>query len=123
MKPIFFVVENNKNEAEAMRDFFLAKGFECKVFYSGGDFLSSISENFDGVIIEINLPDVEGLKLLSKLRSSGSNLPVIMISGDNLNLTRMEALEQGADYFLPKPLDFGSLEHICDELVARGGDR
>jgi len=67
---------------------------------------------FDAVVLDLGLPDGDGLDLLKQWRSAGNNEPVLILSARDAVLDRVRGLNVGADDYLPKPFSF-------DELLAR----
>jgi two-component system KDP operon response regulator KdpE len=70
------------------------------------------SEDFNLVVLDLGLPDMEGLDIITMLRATQSMVPIIVLSSRSEERTKVEALELGADDYLTKP--FG-----MDELIAR----
>jgi len=68
--------------------------------------------DFDLMVLDIGLPDQEGFTVLRRLRSSGSRLPVIILTARTSAEDTVRGLEHGADDYMPKPFSF-------DELVLR----
>jgi len=68
--------------------------------------------DFDAVVLDLRLPDLDGGALLRRLRGMGSLVPVMIVSGVDDRAARIQALLDGADDYLAKPVD-------RDELVAR----
>jgi DNA-binding response OmpR family regulator/KaiC/GvpD/RAD55 family RecA-like ATPase len=78
-----------------------------------------ISFKPDLVILDFDLPIVDGFKVLSLIRSA-LNVPIIIMSGSRLRaLDRVMASELGADYFLTKPFSAKELKHKARQLIAR----
>jgi two-component system KDP operon response regulator KdpE len=69
-------------------------------------------ENVNLIVLDLGLPDMEGLDIITRLRANQSMVPIIVLSSRTEERTKVEALELGADDYLAKP--FG-----MDELVAR----
>ncbi len=69
-------------------------------------------EDFDLIILDLGLPDKDGLEVLRDLRASGQQLPVIVLTARDDIHDRVAGLDMGADDYLPKPFHF-------EELVAR----
>lgn len=67
---------------------------------------------FDAVILDLGLPDGDGLALLREWRASGFNEPVLILSARDAVSDRIQGLNLGADDYLPKPF-------VIDELIAR----
>ena len=70
------------------------------------------NHEYDVVLLDIMLPEVDGLTILRRLRSAAKTVPVILISARDTVAQRIEGLEAGADDYLIKPF-------ALDELVAR----
>jgi two-component system response regulator QseB len=70
------------------------------------------SEEFDVLILDLNLPRRSGLEILRKLRKRGNTLPVLILTARDTIEDRVQGLDAGADDYLVKPFDL-------DELTAR----
>jgi two-component system, OmpR family, response regulator QseB len=70
------------------------------------------SAHFDSLVLDLGLPDEDGLDLLKRLRRGGNSLPVLVLTARDAVENRIEGLHVGADDYLLKPFDLG-------ELVAR----
>jgi two-component system, OmpR family, response regulator len=107
------LVEDDAAFAKAIQAFLTAKGFvverACDV-QSGKDMLPMA--NWDAVLLDWNLPDGEGLSLLSHIRKHAEKASVIMLTARDLITDRIRGLDAGADDFLVKPFD-------PEELLAR----
>jgi len=72
-------------------------------------------EGADVAVLDINMPEMDGLELLDLIRGSEKfqELPVIIITAGARNIDRETALGRGADMYLPKPVDYdGLIKHI-----------
>lgn len=100
-------------EDEARIASFLVKGltrsgFDVEHAASGGDGMERLSSgDYDLVLLDLGLPDLDGLEVLRRLRSSGITVPVIIITARTDD--REEGLRLGADDFMVKPLAFADL--------------
>ena len=74
--------------------------------------LDLMSESPDLVILDLGLPDMQGLELLRKIRAQRENLPIVVLSSRGDEAAKVEALDLGADDYVTKP--FG-----MEELLAR----
>ncbi len=78
-----------------------------------------ISFKPDLVVLDFDLPIVDGFKVLSLIRSA-LNVPIVIVSGSRMRaLDRVMASELGADYFLTKPFSAKELKHKARQLIAR----
>ncbi len=67
------------------------------------------SGDFDVMVLDIGLPDQEGFTVLRKLRATGSDLPVIILTARTSAEDVVRGLERGADDYMPKPFSFAEL--------------
>lgn len=106
------VVEDEKSIAHFISSVLSANGYESMQARSGSEALSMISSHCpDLIILDLGLPDMDGLEILRQLRS-WSSLPVVVVSARSHEKDKVTALDLGADDYLTKP--FGT-----DELLAR----
>ena len=78
---------------------------------AGNAILESVSHNPDIVLLDLGLPDMDGVEVIRKIRS-WSNMPIIVISARSDDADKIEALDAGADDYLTKPFS-------VEELLAR----
>lgn len=63
----------------------------------------------DLVVLDLGLPDIDGLEVIRQMRAAGSDLPIIVLSSRDNEGTKVEALDLGADDFVTKPFGIGEL--------------
>jgi len=84
---------------------FAREGFEVEAFTTGESFLERMKEQpFDIVLCDLNLPDVNGLEILGKVKAGGSETEVIIITGFGGIETAIQAIKDGAYHYVAKPL-------------------
>src|SRR6185436_567442 len=81
--------------------------------------LVSISD-YDAVILDVMLPFVNGIEVCQRLRSMGSQVPVLMLTARDSIDARIAGLDSGADDYLTKPFDVGELYARLRALIRRG---
>src|SRR5215467_6208887 len=82
--------------------------------------LNALAESpFDAIILDLGLPDGDGLEMLRRWRSSGFNEPVLILSARDSVEDRIKGLDLGADDYLPKPFSFEELLARIRSLVRR----
>src|SRR5262245_52163442 len=87
-------------------------GFTAEQASSASEALDRLASHaFDSVLLDLGLPDVEGRQLIQEIRRR-SDIPILVVSGRDDERTRIEALDAGADDFVPKPF-------LPGELLAR----
>jgi two-component system, OmpR family, response regulator MprA len=73
----------------------------------------------DAVVLDVGLPDIDGLALCRRLRRSDNHVPVLMVSAHGDIDQRIDGLDAGADDYLPKPFDLGELRARLRALLRR----
>ena len=76
-------------------------GTDAFVFASSGE--------YDGLVLDIMMPEIDGITLLKKLRSKGITIPALFLTARTEINQRIEGLDAGADDYLPKPFSTGEL--------------
>jgi two-component system OmpR family response regulator len=107
------VVEDEPKMAGLLRRGLEEHGDIVEVVHSGADAtgLAGLSE-FDAILLDVMLPDLDGFEVCRRLRRAGVWTPVLMLTARNQVRDRIEGLDAGADDYLPKPFAF-------EELLAR----
>jgi two-component system KDP operon response regulator KdpE len=106
------VIDDEPQIVRALRINLKARGYDVAVAAGGRDALAVAARTHpDLVILDLGLPDMEGVEVLAGLRG-WTDVPVIVLSGRTDSLDKVEALDAGADDYVTKP--FG-----MDELLAR----
>ncbi len=82
-------------------------------------------DRFDLIVTDINMPDINGLELVSFVKSNDAYraIPLIIVSTEGSERDRDKGLELGADAYLVKPFAPEELKDVAAELLARGGAR
>jgi two-component system copper resistance phosphate regulon response regulator CusR len=95
-----------------------AEGFAVRTSCDGAEGLElARSSDFDLILLDLALPTVTGLELLTRLRAGGSTVPVIVLSADHTVKDRVAILDAGADDYLARPCSFSELlAHIRARL-------
>lgn len=95
-------------------------GFESRSATTGSEAINLFkTEQFDAVLMDLGLPDFDGGELLRALRQM-SDLPIIVVSGRGAEQDKIEALDLGADDFVPKPFLPGELLARIRAALRRG---
>ena len=105
--------EDEPAMSEAVTDILTFHKYMVDAVDNGEDALEyARSEEYDGIILDIMMPRMDGLTVLRKLRAEGNHTPVLLLTAKSEVSDRIEGLDLGADDYLPKPF-------VMEELLAR----
>ena len=108
-----YIVEDDINIREIERYALKNSGFEVEEFESGAEFFKRLENHMpELVILDIMLPDEDGMSILAKIRGDKrtAKVPVIMVTAKTTELDKVKGLDSGADDYITKP--FGVMELI-----------
>lgn len=107
------LAEDEKELSNALVTILQRSGFSVDAVYNGADALDYLeADNYDGVILDIMMPKVDGLSVLKKLREKKNLIPVLMLTAKSEVDDRVIGLDSGANDYLTKPF-------AMKELIAR----
>ena len=92
--------------------------YKIKTFDRGKDVLDCLSEGPSLVLLDIMLPDINGVDLLTEIKKVNSNLPVILLSAQGSIEVALKSLKEGAYDYFPKPLDYRRLEPVIKNAIS-----
>ncbi len=102
--------EDERALSEAVVDILTYHKYVVDAVYNGTDALAYASAgDYDGIILDIMLPGLDGIQVLSTLRQQGCRTPVLLLTAKTQVEDRIRGLDAGADDYLPKPFDMGEL--------------
>lgn len=102
--------EDEISMSEAVVDILTYHNYSVDAVYNGEDALYyAKEEHYDGIILDIMMPKLSGLEVLTELRKSGVTTPVLMLTAKAEIEDRITGLDAGADDYLPKPFATGEL--------------
>lgn len=101
-------------------------GYRVKTFPDGVRFLEDLDQLEDAcILLDVRMPEIDGLTVLQRLRERGFGLPVIVLTGHGDVSTAVQAMKLGATDFLEKPYEKASLLSAMEngfELIAQGAE-
>jgi DNA-binding response OmpR family regulator len=114
------VVEDEAKVAEVLKRGLSEAGYEVEVAYDGQIGLRmAISGGFDLILLDINLPMMNGLEVCKRLREKDEITPVLMLTALSMSDDIVMGLDAGADDYLPKPFRFNELYARVKALTRR----
>jgi two-component system, OmpR family, response regulator MprA len=116
------VVDDDRALRDALRRALTLAGYEVRLTESGAGALSEVATGVpDAVVLDIGLPDIDGLEVCRRLRRDGNRVPVLMVTARDAVSDRVDGLDAGADDYLVKPFDIDELKARLRALLRRSG--
>lgn len=110
------VIDDDPLIRKTLSSYLSKKGFEALVAEDGEEGLQKYEEHIpDLVILDIRLPDVDGLEVLGRIREKNPNASIIIMTAYDDMKTTIEAIKSGAFEYLVKPLDYVELDLTIDK--------
>ena len=114
------LVEDDTRTADFIKSGLSEEGFSVRHAADGNSGLKyALAHRFDAAIVDIMLPGLDGLGLVEQLRSSGSAMPVLFLSGRKTVEDRLSGFKAGGDDYLVKPFSFAELVARLHSLLRR----
>ena len=114
------LVEDDAPLAEGLAASLRLGAYSVDWFTQGAQASAALTlETYDAVILDLNLPDTDGLNLLKQWRNNGVRAPVLILSARDEIEDRVRGLDIGADDYLVKPFDVAELEARLRVLIRR----
>ncbi len=115
------VVEDNPALGRSVESAFRAKGYAVDLVDGGESADAALrTQAYDLVILDLGLPDLDGLEVLRRLRGRRSRVPVLVLTARDGIQDRVQGLNLGADDYLCKPFAVAELEARAGALIRRG---
>jgi two-component system, OmpR family, phosphate regulon response regulator OmpR len=115
------IIDDDYRLSEMLRDYLGTAGFRVSRAESGRGGLALLArETFDAVILDLMLPDLDGLEVCRQIRGRGSAIPILMLTARGEATDRIVGLEMGADDYLPKPFEPRELLARMRAILRRG---
>ena len=104
------LAEDEKELSNALVAVLKHSNYSVDAVYDGADALSyGLCENYDGIILDIMMPKMDGIEVLKNLREKGIHTPVLLLTAKSQVEDRITGLDSGADDYLTKPFAMGEL--------------
>jgi len=115
------LVEDDRRFARLLAGRLEGECFSVSLAFTGPEGLRAVGEGAGLAIVDVMLPELDGIRLVRALRENGSDLPVLMLTARDGVEDRVEGLRAGADDYLVKPFAFSELLARIEALTRRAG--
>ena len=107
------VAEDNRSYCRALTAILEHADYTVDAVYTGAEALDCALENpYDGIIMDLMMPEMDGMEVIRRLRAAGNHIPVMILTAKSQVSDRIEGYDAGADDYMSKPFH-------SDELLAR----
>ena len=114
------LVEDEENLQEALKLNLELEGYSVSSSFDGASALKMIhEEHFDLIILDVMLPEVDGISVCESIRLQGLTLPILILSAKNSSSDRVLGLKKGADDYLTKPFNLEELLLRVNKLIVK----
>ena len=119
LRPEVFIVDDDVSVRTALSRLVASAGHTVRVFSSAREFLDSQCYMNPGcLVLDVRLPDLDGIELHERLQAAGTAIPVVFMTGFGDIPTTVRAIKSGAVDFLPKPVSDETLLRAIDTALA-----
>ena len=114
------VVDDDRALRDVLRRTLTLAGYDVRLAESGAAALAEVAGSApDAVVLDVGLPDIDGLEVCRLLRREGNRVPVLMLTARATVSDRIDGLDAGADDYLVKPFDIDELKARLRALLRR----
>ena len=114
------IIEDEEQLCRSMAEGLRMDGYETDTCFDGEEGLElCMTENYDLILLDLNLPGIDGLDILRQFRTFNTNTPVLILSARVQIQDKVEGLDLGANDYLTKPFHFEELEARIRSLTRR----
>lgn len=118
MKTTILVIDDEEVIRKALQKLFTGAGYEVMQASSGEEGLTRMDECIcDVILVDLKLPGMSGIEFLKKAKAKQSDLTAIMITGHGTIPSAVEAIREGAFYYVTKPFDLEDLSLLVEKAV------
>jgi DNA-binding NtrC family response regulator len=114
------VVDDDQQLADMLVEFLVKQGYQATAAYGGREGLTQFEQgDFQLVILDLKLPDMDGLEVLEAVKAVDSRAVVLIITGYGTIESSVTAVKKGAYDFIPKPINLEALELIISRALEK----
>ena len=117
-KANILLVEDEENLHEPLKLNLEIEGYSVTSAYDGNEAIKAVAnEYFDLIILDVMLPEIDGISVAETVRVNNNDVPILMLSAKNSSADRVLGLKKGADDYLTKPFNLEELLLRVEKLI------
>ncbi len=114
------VIDDDQHLADMLLEFLVKQGYQAFAAYNGREGLVQFEQgDFQLVILDLKLPDMDGMEVLESIKAIDSRAVVLIITGYGTIESSVAAVKKGAYDFIPKPINLEALELIISRALEK----
>lgn len=117
--PVVYIVDDDLSMRESLVDLFHSLSIDAVAFENTEPFLAAARPGAGCILLDVRLPDLDGLALQAHLNAKGNKMPIIFMTGYGDIPMSVKAIKAGASDFLTKPFDQAALIEAVNVALAR----
>lgn len=104
------LAEDERELSDALVAILKHNNYSVDAVYNGNDAYDwALSDNYDGIILDVMMPGLDGMQVMKKIRDRGITTPVLFLTAKSAMSDKIAGLDLGADDYITKPFDMGEL--------------
>jgi len=113
--PRILVVDDDPDIRQLLQDRLRAKGYRVQSVVDGVRALEAVrAETFEGMILDIGIPSMDGMDVLRQIRIWDQQIPIVMVTASGAKELAVRAIGMGAQAYMLKPFDVDELQRVAD---------
>jgi DNA-binding response OmpR family regulator len=113
----FLLVDDEEDILEIIQDRLEAYGFAVVTARTGREALNKVAvEKFDGIFLDVKMPEMSGIEALEEIRKINQEIPVIIITSSSTREAAIEAIAKGANEYVLKPFEWEELKAKIEQV-------
>ena len=119
-KASILLVEDEENLHDALKLNLELEGYEVSSAYDGANAVKAVqNEYFDLIILDVMLPEMDGINVTETVRLSNNEVPILILSAKNSSADKVLGLKKGADDYMTKPFNLEELLLRVQKLIEK----
>ena len=116
--PSILIIDDDRAITKMLVHYFTSKGWAA-AGAERGEQGRELADKFspDVILLDVKLPDMDGIEVLKKLKAQGSSAAIVIMTGGGSIPNAVEAIKLGAEHYLTKPLEFVELDRLIDRIL------